>query len=112
MVHTVRTGEGEVSSAAHHVWGVLRELKLRLHAAITDEVKGSRYKTMSWMMEGPTPQNRAWNYFRWNPELKQQEVVPPEKQAQRPHQEVMEQLELLEKHCVEGNNLTRFASHA
>ena len=63
MVRTVRTGEGEVSSAAHHVWGVLRELKLRLHAAITDEVKGSRYKTMSWMVEGPLPRTALGTTF-------------------------------------------------
>ena len=61
--------QGKVKSALRHIMflGVIRELKLRLHAAISDEVKSARYRTMHWTVEGPTPQNPAWNYFRWNP---------------------------------------------
>eukprot|EP00439_Symbiodinium_sp_Y106_P003140 s9810_g1.t1 len=96
----------KVKAALRHIMflGVIRELKTS--SACSHFRRGEKRSLPHDELDGGRthpPQNPAWNYFRWNPELKQQEVVPPaEEQAPLSHQDVMEQLERLEKYCVEG----------
>ena len=97
-----------VTSALKHIMflGVVQELKVRLAATLQDDTKAQQYRALKWLVDGPTALTPAWNCFKWNPEIRAQEVCKD--QAPLSHTEVVKQLDFLEQHIAEGNNLAKF----
>ena len=103
--------EGKVTTSLRIILlgGLLTKLKEVLLQVNTDDGLRSRLMTVGWRMEGATALTPAWNYYRWDPDTRQQvkDDKPP-----LSHDRALQCVETLQRTLCDPAVLLRFrAAH-
>ena len=103
--------EGKVTTSLRIILlgGLLTKLKEVLLQVNTDDGLRSRLMTVGWLMEGATALTPAWNYYRWDPDTRQQvkDDKPP-----LSHDRALQCVETLQRTLCDPAVLLRFrAAH-